>query len=413
MEIAQLVDSAEYPCEVYHEVTDTALYRSAGKKQIEQHHTEGAGITTIVDSIMGFASTHNMDSLRESYEFSREFAHHGSTPRVLPQPAPVPAVSSCFDPRIAEVLPEDMTDLADQVFGEIPFCHVINETILLTTQTIHVVNSYGVDVTKKGTFAVLDITLQDKSVKERTSYSCFYSRTLDFLWPLQKEAEQWHEASQKTDVSPGEVEVIFSSLAFSRILDAIFVPVFCGNFPEAEDMFQSGILSEIDVYDHGTLEGGMGTAPFDGEGVPQQMTPLIEKGHVASFLYDTTSGSVHKKMSTGNAYRESFEDVPQVYATNVYIPPVCKTEDLLADTREGILVSDILGASITHPPSGEFVSNISRGYRIRRGEITGMIPPKMIEGSISSLLKELIPGDDAKKVDRYVVPSSRTRVRVY
>lgn len=414
IDISTIIDAAEYPCEVYHEVTDTVLYTFAEKKQIEHHHTEGAGITTIVEGIMGFASTHNMETLEESLILSKKCAHHGSTPRVLPQPAAPAAVPPEVDPRIAEISHEGLRDVADIILADIPpFCDVTRGNIMLKTQKVHIVNSNGVDVTKKGTFAVLDITIQDKSQKDLTFYSCYYSRTLHMEWPLLEDVEKWHNAAQNMcESAPGESEVVLSPLAFSRILDAVFVPAICGDLPDAEKMLHSDV-SHIDVYDHGLRKGGVGTAPFDAEGVPQQVTPLIEKGRFASFLHDTTSAHLCEEKSTGNAYRESFEDPPQVYITNLYIPPVCTTEDLIHDITEGIWVSDIFGAHITHPPSGEFVSTVPQGYRIQKGEITGMIPPKMMEGSISSLLEELIPGDDTQRVDRYVVPSAKARVRVY
>lgn len=407
--LAHVMDSAEYPCEVYCEVADTILYKSTEENQIEYHHIKGAGVTTVVEGVMGFASTHNLDTLEETYNYSKKFAQYGSTPRVLPHPAPPAAVPGA-DPRIAEAHHEDVADLADRVFAGIPdFCHIVNETIMLKTQEICIINSQGVDVTKKGTFAVLDITLQEKSRKDLTFYSCFYSRTYDIEWLLADEIEKWHTHSYAADdVPPGECDVIFSPLAFSRILDAGFVPTICEGLPGGI----RDVPPEVTVYDHGTLEGGMGTAPFDAEGVPQKVTPLITEGECAP-LFDTTLGSVHKKKSTGNAYRESFEDPPQVYITNLYIPPVAKTEDLISEVQDGILVQDVFGASITHPPSGEFASTVSKGYRIQKGEITGMIPPKMIEGRISSLFKTLTPGDDVRKVDRYVVPSSKTQVHVY
>jgi len=413
MNIGRIVDAAEYPCEVYHEVTDTVLYTFAEKKQIEHHHTEGAGITTIVEGIMGFASTHNMETLQESCILSQKCARHGSTPRVLPHPVTPAVVPEGVDQRIVKISQEDIRDIADKILADIPpFCDVTRGNIMLKTQKINIVNSNGVDVKKMGTFAVLDVAVQDKNQKDLTFYSCYYSRTLDMEWPLTEEVERWHKAQNMCECSSGESEVILSPLALSRILDAVFVPVICRDLPEAEKMLHSDV-SEIDVFDHGLLEGGMGSAPFDAEGVPQKVTPLIEKGHFTSFLYDTTSAHLSGEKSTGNAYRESFEDAQQIYITNVCIPPVCKTEDLISDIKEGIWVSDIFGASITHPPSGEFVSTISQGYRIKKGEITGMIPPKMMEGSISSLLEESVPGDDAQRVDRYVVPSSKARVRVY
>ena len=60
--------------------------------------------------------------------------------------------------------------------------------------------------------------------------------------------------------------------------------------------FLTGKLGEriappfITVYDDGTLPGGLGSKPFDGEGLPTRRTAVVESGVLTSYLFDTYSG---------------------------------------------------------------------------------------------------------------------------
>ncbi len=45
----------------------------------------------------------------------------------------------------------------------------------------------------------------------------------------------------------------------------------------------------LTIYDDGLFAGGLRTGLFDGEGVPHQKTPVIEKGVLRNFLYDNYS----------------------------------------------------------------------------------------------------------------------------
>ena len=57
----------------------------------------------------------------------------------------------------------------------------------------------------------------------------------------------------------------------------------------------------LTIYDDGLFAGGIRTSAFDGEGVPHQKTPVIEKGVLRNFLYDNYSAKKDGKESTGNA----------------------------------------------------------------------------------------------------------------
>ena len=59
----------------------------------------------------------------------------------------------------------------------------------------------------------------------------------------------------------------------------------------------------VTVIDDGTMPGGLGTTPFDGEGVPTRRTVIIENGVLASYLLNTYTAKKLGLKTTGNASR--------------------------------------------------------------------------------------------------------------
>jgi len=59
----------------------------------------------------------------------------------------------------------------------------------------------------------------------------------------------------------------------------------------------------VTIIDDGTVPGGFGTSPFDGEGVPTRRTVVIEKGVLSSYLLNTYTAKKLGLKTTGNASR--------------------------------------------------------------------------------------------------------------
>jgi PmbA protein len=63
------------------------------------------------------------------------------------------------------------------------------------------------------------------------------------------------------------------------------------------------VASEIvTIYDDGLMDGGLRTWKFDGEGVPQQKTVIIENGILRSFIYDNYTAKKEGRESTWKCF---------------------------------------------------------------------------------------------------------------
>ena len=69
------------------------------------------------------------------------------------------------------------------------------------------------------------------------------------------------------------------------------------------------------LIDDGLDPDGLATAPFDGEGVPQQRTALIEDGRLRTYLYDSyTAHGARSASRPATATRGSYRAPPSVGA---------------------------------------------------------------------------------------------------
>jgi len=113
----------------------------------------------------------------------------------------------------------------------------------------------------------------------------------------------------------------------------------------------------LTLVDDGLAAGGMATSPFDGEGVPQRTTPLVEAGVLLSYLHNsyTAAKAGDGTLSTGNGTRGSYRSLPGVGATNLVVRQgEGAPADLVARVGEGLYVQDAAGLhSGVNPISGE------------------------------------------------------------
>jgi PmbA protein len=146
--------------------------------------------------------------------------------------------------------------------------------------------------------------------------------------------------------------------------------------------------SIVQLTDDGIDPDGLATAPFDGEGVPQQLTVLIEDGRLESFLFDRYTAHVASARSTGNGTRGSYRTPPSVGATNLVLAPgEAATAELIESAGDGFYVMDVSGLhSGVNPASGTFSVGAS-GRLIERGELAGPAREVTIASDLVSMLR--------------------------
>ncbi len=185
------------------------------------------------------------------------------------------------------------------------------------------------------------------------------------------------------------VPVIFDRDVAAALLDDLFAAVSAANVAVANSWLSGQIGNRIGsdlvtVVDDGRVPGGLGSAPFDGEGVPTRRTPVFEGGVLQTFLYDTYYARKLGAATTGNSTGGG------IGPSNFYLEPGSQTlSELIAATPVGVLVMDTIGFATEHA-SGTY-SRGARGFFIEGGELAYPID----EFTIAGRYTEMLAGVDA------------------
>jgi PmbA protein len=171
-----------------------------------------------------------------------------------------------------------------------------------------------------------------------------------------------------------------------------------------ENIFSPGLR----IRDDGTLPGGMGTAPFDAEGVAQCNTVLVEEGRLQGFLYDTYCACKGGTASTGNAVRGSSKNPPRMGVTNFFIENgTVPLAGLLHGIARGVLITEVMGMHTANPISGDF-SVGAAGFLIEEGKPTMPVKGIAIAGNILDIFRNVeMVGNDLRFFGAVGSPSLR------
>lgn len=143
----------------------------------------------------------------------------------------------------------------------------------------------------------------------------------------------------------------------------------------------------ITLVDDGLKPRGLGTSPFDGEGVPTRRTAIVERGVLKSFLYDSFTARKAKAQSTGNASR-GYRSLPHIGTNNLYLEPGTKSpEELIREVPSGFYVTAMLGHG-ANTVTGEY-SRGANGLWIENGELTRPVQEVTVAGNLLDMLEQL------------------------
>jgi PmbA protein len=111
-------------------------------------------------------------------------------------------------------------------------------------------------------------------------------------------------------VATCEVPVIFDPLTAASLWRQVAglvsgYAVYRGTSFLAEKLGEPVASEHITLVDDALRPGGLGSRPFDGEGLPSRRTTVLDRGRLDSFLLDTYSARKVGGVSTGNASRSA------------------------------------------------------------------------------------------------------------
>jgi PmbA protein len=186
--------------------------------------------------------------------------------------------------------------------------------------------------------------------------------------------------------------ILGSSIArrTSFLLDALDTQVFAGG---------------ITIVDDPLRLRGLGSKPFDGEGLPTARRELIANGVLTGWLLDSASARQLGLQPTGNAQR-GIGGPPGASTTNFYMEagPLSPAE-LMKDVKRGLYVTELIGSG-ANPVTGDY-SRGAAGFLIEDGEIATPVAEITIAGNLKDMFRALVPANDLKFERATDVPTIR------
>ncbi|MDH5401878.1 MAG: TldD/PmbA family protein [Candidatus Heimdallarchaeota archaeon] len=123
-----------------------------------------------------------------------------------------------------------------------------------------------------------------------------------------------------------------------------------------------------------TIANGLGTFPYDHEGVAGKNTPLVKEGKFVGYLSSRETASLLGLENSGGSMRSiSYEHIPLIRMTNIMLQPGDFTfDEMIQDTRDGYYFETNRSWSIDDIRLN-FQFGCEVGYKIENGEITGLV----------------------------------------
>jgi PmbA protein len=148
------------------------------------------------------------------------------------------------------------------------------------------------------------------------------------------------------------------------------------------------IASErLTVIDDGLIPRGLGSRPFDGEGLPTRRTVVIRNGVLESYLLNSYTARKLGLKSTGNAGR-GLTGPPGVESGNLYIEPgPFSPDEIIKSVSKGFLITELLGFGV-NIVTGDY-SRSAGGIWIENGELTFPVQGVTIAGNLKEMLNSI------------------------
>lgn len=148
----------------------------------------------------------------------------------------------------------------------------------------------------------------------------------------------------------------------------------------------------VNVIDDPHIPRGLGSRPFDGEGLAAQALKIVEDGVLADWLMNSAQARQLGLETNARATR-GVAGPPGSGPTNLYLEKGrIGLSALMKDAGAGLLVTEAFGAQI-NPNAGDYSVGCS-GFWFERGEIAHPASEITVAGNLLDMFRTLVPADD-------------------
>lgn len=373
--------------------------------EVGEHHA--VGIRVFVDDKMGFSYVNRFDeaALQEAVDDALTIAKTspGDPANGLVLPEPVSPIADIWDAEIPRLSPDVVVAAASRMLLA---AKEVDPRVSIDTGNVSarfgheaIATSTGIAVCAGSTGTTYGLFGMAVDGEEVGSFDHVYQGSV--RWADLRAEDMGREFGQKVVRLLGAQEskayrgkVLFSAEAFEEIFVGTLLESADGdNITKGRSQLKGKLgcaiaAPHLKLTDDGAIPGGLGSFPFDREGLPHRRTTVVEKGVLQTYLYDGKSARRANTSPTGNA-SGSARSLPGIGTTNLRVAPGPHAEDALLQALDtGLFVGRFSGT--TDAVSGDF-SGVAKGsFWVAGGKRLHPVKETLIAGNVFVLLEQIV-----------------------
>jgi PmbA protein len=381
-------------------------------KQVQTKESSSIALRIFREGRIGFATASGGGGLEALVDMAVETSQFGGPANFQFPSSQDYSEVSIFDPKVEEIAMERMVEIGKELIAKVRghtpdiLCDV---QVTKGTSSTSLINSQGGEGKYNSSFFSLSlegILVQDTDMlfvgdsesSCRPDFIGIDDLANRVIWQLEM-------AKKKAAVSTKLLPVIFTPIGVASALLSPLVLAFNGKSvlegasPLKDKLGEQVFDKKLSLWDDATIAYGVGSYPFDDEGVSSQRLPLVTNGVVTNFLYDLQTAALAGTQSTGNGQRAGGGFPSPAISSLILSGGDVSFQVMVEDMKEGLIVEQVMGAEQGNLLGGDFGGNVLLGYKVENGEIVGRVKDTMIAGNVYKVLKELLGiGQEARWV---------------
>ncbi len=417
--------------------TTTVRITDSEIAEIKQNFDENYGIRIINDKKITSFQTTDKKNIKKSLDSAflslknlkaREFW------KGLPYKVESEKIKGVFDEKLENISGSSSTDIAQDMINssDNDKVNTITGSLNIVSENYELINSNGLKFKDKATYISGIINAESETGSLPVSgigHNC--TRTLENFSANQigEDAQNMCiESINPQKIDSGKYTIIFEPYSVGELLSFVVAANFnFKTFSEKKSCFSNHLDKEIGVeqlelIDDPHIPEGIGSKAVDDEGIKTKKKHLIQKGVFKNTFSNLFDGYKKEKQSTGNASRvgspmgRSSEPIPISAPHNLKITSgTSSQEDMIKDTKHGLLVSRLWYTYAVNPIKGDFSCTARSGIRrIENGKIVEPGKSVRIIHNLPTMLKNISGiGNNQRNVIQWAsLPSITPSIKV-
>ena len=378
---------------------------------LQQSGALGLGLRVIVNDAVGFCSGTDLspEGIDDLARRAVALARHSTPDEANGAPTPAEAGGETaasldiLDPEAIELPVERKIDMAIELervaLGVDPRIRRSDGSVVSSSGgAFAIANSHGLSRAWEGSsVSAWVVALAEDDGRQQTGVYGMSQRHLADVAPMEtigREAARRAVARLGGRTVPTARVPVVMSPEIAAAWIAEMYDAFTGESALKQSSWLTGKLGEtiasplLTLVDDGTLLRGLGSSPYDCEGLRTRRNVLLDAGRCAMFAYDHYNARRSKVAPTGNGVR-GFASTPGTGYHNLFVVAGKQSpEDILRAVDHGFYLDD-QGSFGFNPVTGDY-SYQAQGFWIEKGEKVHPVEGVTVAGRSLDMLKAVV-----------------------